>query len=345
MQNQIVRDNYTFQNFIYELVSLIRELNKEQRDAKNEDWNTMIKRLIEKPDVQTEIALPIYGVLLDSPFIELGDFKIYKQEALKDKYSKSSNPVNTAIDSDYYLAQTVTAKSLDKCREDAEKNFFRFENVANFITAGFHKTYKISLFNNWFFSQVNHLTFTENQILGGGKTLHRFDPVKIETPYFSDKVNGYGEVWRLITSKRNDLQNKILESIEWSGKASVETDDNKAFLLYMIAIEAILNYSHPNSLYTPITNSLADSVAFLLGKDKESRIKYATSVTNLYGKRSGIVHGSKGQISDLDLHTAFVYSHHIVKKILFEEPYKSFETKERVCKYLIKEKKYEMGEK
>jgi hypothetical protein len=176
------------------------------------------------------------------------------------------------------------------------------------------------------------------------KTLHRFESVKIENPYFSDKVNGYGKVWNFITSKRNDLENKILEAIEWSGKASVETDDSKAFLLYMIAIEAILNYTHPNSLHAPITVSLADSIAFLLGKDKRSRMQYANDVTKLYGIRSKIVHGSIREIPELDLHKAFIISHQIIKKILQEEPYKSFTSKERLSEYLLKEKKYEMGE-
>ncbi len=343
-QNQIILNNYTLKNFIQELVSLIRDLKKEDRIAIKEDWNTLIRRLSEKPDVQTEIAVPIYGVVLDIPFIKLGDFKIYKQEALKKKYSKNSNPVKSAIDSEYYLAQTVTAKSLDKCREDAEKIFFIFENVANFITAGFHKTYKISLFNNWFSAQINHLAFTENQILEGGKTLHNFEPVKIENLHFVDELNGYGKVWKLITSKKNDLQTKILESIEWSGMASVETDDNKALLLYLIAIESILNYAEKTSLYVPVTVSLADSVAFLLGKNKKSRKEYSRYIFDLYALRSAIVHGSRQKtITELHLHTAFSLSHQIIRKILTEEPYQSFQSKKELSHYLLREKKYDTG--
>lgn len=341
-QNQIVQDSYTLQNFIYELVDLLRILNKEDRNANNEDWETLVKQLIERPDIQTEISFPIYGVLLDSPLIELGEFKIYKKEALTNKYSNSSNPGKLKIDSEYFLALTVVAKSIEKCIEDAEKKFFAFENVANFITGGFHKTHKISLFNSWFFSQFEHLVFANNQILGGGKTLHMFTPVKIDNPYFSNKKDGYGEVWNLITSKRSDLQDKILESIEWSGKASVETDDNKALLLYMIAIEAILNYAHNSSLHVPITLSLADSVAFLLGKNKQSRIQYANYISKLYSIRSGIVHGSVRQISELDLHIAFSLCHQIIKKIVCEEPYKSFTSKKQLSEYLLKEQKYEM---
>ncbi len=127
--------------------------------------------------------------------------------------------------------------------------------------------------------------------------------------------------------------------------ASVETDDNKALLLYLIAIESILNYSEKASLYVPVTVSLADSVAFLLGKNKKSRMQYAKHIFDLYGLRSAIVHGSKRQtITDLDLHTALSISHQIIRKILAEEPYKSFASKKELANFLLKEKKYEMGE-
>ncbi len=348
--NKAVQKNYTLENFINELVDLLRRLNKEEREASSIDWNVLIKSLVEKPDIEAEVVFPIYGVLLETPLIQLGDFKIYSREALIDEHPDIKNIINIAsansqiLSSEYFLAQNVVTKSIEKCKEEAERNFFIFENVSNFVTAGFHRTYKVSLFNSWFYSQVEHMIFAGNQTLFGGKTLHRFEPVKIGASYFSDNTNGYEEVWKLITTKRNDLQNKILESIEWSGKASVETDDNKAFLLYIIAIESILNYTHNSSLYSPITISLADSVAFLLGKNKKSRKEYAKHVIDLYGIRSGIVHGSIRQISDLDLHRAFSLSHQIIKKILLDSPYKSFTSKQMLSEYLLKEKKYEMGE-
>lgn len=342
--NQTIQYNYTHENFIVELVDLLRSLNKENREAENDDWINLINNLITRPNVETEIAVPLFGVLLQNPFIAFGDFTVYSSFALKEKYPSIINTKGDIANSEYFLVQRLSAKSVDKCREVAEKIFFMFENVANFITAGFHKTYKISLFDKWFSSHVEHLVFVNNKILQGVKTFHKFKPVRMEISYFNDELNGYGNVWRLITLKRNDLQDKILESIEWSGKASVETDDNKALLLYAIAIEAILNYTHNSSLYVPTTISLADSVAFLLGKNKKSRIQYASYVTELYRIRSGIVHGSVKQVSELDLHTAFSLSHQVIKKILTEEPYKNFTSKKQLSEYLLKEKKYEMGE-
>jgi hypothetical protein len=343
-KNVPIQKNYTLQDFIYKLIGLLRVLDQENRDANIDDWNALVNSLLKMPDVTAEIVLPIYGVLLANSPIELGAFTIYTNEALKIKYPELNSSRERIRDKEYFVAQTVTSKSLDKCREDAEKNFFIFENVANFITAGFHKTYKISLFDSRFFEQINHLAFTNNQILSGGKTLHNFEPVKIANPYFSDPINGSGKVWDLITITKNDLQKKILESIEWSGKASVETDDNKALLLYLISIEAILNYAQNTSLYIPTTISLADSVAFLLGTTKDSRRQLAKTITELYALRSGIVHGSVRQVPEHDLQRAFIPSHRIVKKILFEEPYKSLSSKKMLSEYLLKEKKYEMGE-
>lgn len=340
--NKTMPDNYTKKELINELVNLLKTLRKEERLATKEDWDLLSISLLERPDQQVEIAVPIYGVVQQNNLVELGAFKIYKKESLIEKYPDIINSHSSIGNSDFFVSKTESAKSFEKCREKAEKNFLIFENVSNFITAGFHKTHKISIINNRSYEQLNHFAFANNQVLFGGKTVHRFVPVKIELPFYTDERNNL--IWQLITSNRNGLQNKILESIEWAGMASTETDDNKALLLYLIAIESILNYSEKASLYVPITVSLADSVAFLLGKNKNSRKQYSKHIFDLYGLRSAIVHGNKGQeITDIDLHTAFSISHQIIRKILLEEPYKFFSNKKELSDYLLKEKKYELG--
>lgn len=341
--NGEIQNNYTQKEFVYNIVDILRKLRIEQREATKEDWNNLISILLERPDLQLEIAVPIHGVLLQNNSIQLGDFNIYKKHALSEKYPEFNNYSSPIANSDIYASHYVTAKSVSKCREIAEKKFFSFENISNFITAGFHKTHKISLLNHRSYEQLHHLVFHDNHVLSGGKTLHRFEPVKIENPIYISGSNKI--IWDFITITRNGLQDKILESMEWSGMASVETDDNKALLLYLIAIESILNYSEKAELYVPVSVSLADSVAFLLGKNKKSRKQYAKHIFELYGKRSAIVHGSKKHtITELDLHTAFSLSHQIIRKILTEEPYKSFKSKKDLSDYLLKEKKYEMGD-
>ena len=132
-----VQSNYTLEDFIKELINLLRVLNKEDREVNNSDWNILVNNLIERPDIEVEIAFPIYGILLDNDSIELGDFKIYGRKALTNKYSKTKNYDPSIINSDYYLSQNVIAKSIDKCREDAEKNIFlRNELEKNILSLG-----------------------------------------------------------------------------------------------------------------------------------------------------------------------------------------------------------------
>ena len=230
---------------------------------------------------------------------------------------------------------------MDKCRAIAVQTFSIFENVANFLTSGFHKTHKISLYNNYSELKAEHLLFIDDEVLFGAKTIDRFVPVDLCNPFYLSKESGSLEIWELITSQKTQLGLKIIESIEWSGKASIEVDDNKALLLYIIAIEAILNEQDESSLAKPITISLADSVAFLLGENKESRKTYISYMIHLYRLRSGIVHGSmRNKISSLDLHTAFTLSHKIIRTIITKDPYKNFKSKTELSNYLLKEKKY-----
>ena len=124
-----------------------------------------------------------------------------------EKYPEFDNYNSPVANSAIYISQYVFAKSINKCREIAEKKFFSFENISNFITAGFHKTHKISLLNSRSYEQLHHIVFYDNKVLSGGKTLYRFEPVKIDNPMYIEGSNKM--IWDLITTERTGLRMEV----------------------------------------------------------------------------------------------------------------------------------------
>lgn len=109
---------------------------------------------------------------------------------------------------------------------------------------------------------------------------------------------GFSRVANLLGGQRNRLEEKIIASIQWAGRATQEIRREESFLLYAIALESIvLSDNDPIEL----TYRLRVRVAHLLGDDVESRRDLLTKLGDLYKIRSMIVHSGRYQVTDADL--------------------------------------------
>jgi len=338
---QTIVDDYSLITFQEELCRLLKRLNQENRKAILADWKGFIKELKDRPDISVKSLASIYGVTMNERTVTLGDFTIYKpseiNQLITNEYPRISKSKKSQLNfgGSYVIGITVKAKDFQKCYELADKAFSSFENVANFITAGFHKTNRIGIFNYSFSKKVVSISLTQDKVSKSTKTLEQFGIIPIDNPLYQDVENGNKEMWQWITIRRNDLQQKILDSIEWAGKALVESDDSKALLQYIISIEALLQYDEGKFIVPSIVSQLSDMVAFLLGESHKQRVSYSNYIKDLYKIRSSITHSGKSNINDISLHTAHVLTHKIIRKIITHPPYKTFVTKKSLCKYLI----------
>lgn len=336
--NSKVPENYTLNTFQSEVAGLLRKLHKENRDATKKDWDSFSQHLINKPNITVHILAPIYGVKMDSTTVKLGDFIIYNpldiKQVLRTEFPTIYKRRNTKAlsNNEYKIGITVTAKDVDKCYELADNYFSSFENTANFITANFHKTNRIGIFNYTSSKSIDTFILAPAKVYKTTKSMEHFATVQIDNPYYQDEETGNKTLWKWITKKESKLQHKIIDAVEWCGRASVESDDSKAVLQYIISIEALLHTEESSPIKPSIISLMSDMVAFLLGDTYEQRISYKTYVRELYNIRSAISHGgSKLNVSTINLHTALVLCHKIIRKIITAEPYKSCLTKKELC--------------
>ena len=79
----------------------------------------------------------------------------------------------------------------------------------------------------------------------------RFGELSLPKLWESDSRGnlGFSRVAKLVGSQRNDLEEKIIASIQWAGRATAETRREAAFLLYAIALETmVLSDNNPIEL-------------------------------------------------------------------------------------------------
>ncbi|MGH7514145.1 MAG: hypothetical protein ACREOQ_14620 [Gemmatimonadales bacterium] len=102
---------------------------------------------------------------------------------------------------------------------------------------------------------------------------------------------------RLLQGSRNTLEDQLIASVQWAGRATVARRREEAFLLYAIALESFVLADQD---HLELGHRLRQRVAHLLGKTLEERLRLQKTAGDLYGIRSKIVHSGEYQVSDAD---------------------------------------------
>lgn len=94
------------------------------------------------------------------------------------------------------------------------------------------------------------------------------------------------------------LDQSVLASVQWAGRASAEQKKEEAFILFAIALETLVL---PDSSTQELTYRLRVRAAHLLGHDANARKEISQLIGHLYNVRSRIVHSGFYEVTDEDL--------------------------------------------
>ena len=116
----------------------------------------------------------------------------------------------------------------------------------------------------------------------------------------------------------------MLNGLAWAGRAVVEHRREQAFLLYTIALEALLTNAKRRA---GITNRLQIRLAHLIAREPEQRKRIAERVSELYATRSAIVHaGDWRELTDLDTAHLRELVEYALTAMLLHPPYVAMKT-------------------
>jgi hypothetical protein len=87
-------------------------------------------------------------------------------------------------------------------------------------------------------------------------------------------------------TKLTEMQRKLISGLMWIGEATKPDFLPARYLKLSTALEYLIG-----GATSGITATLAERVAFLVGRDKDERISIDQLIRSFYGKRSDLVHG------------------------------------------------------
>ncbi|MBK9260241.1 MAG: hypothetical protein IPM54_10440 [Polyangiaceae bacterium] len=133
--------------------------------------------------------------------------------------------------------------------------------------------------------------------------------------YAFDRV---AEILKKDDTNRTEIDHRLLAALRWAGRATIARRRDEAFLLFMMALEAlVMGTKHADA----ITYRLQLRIGQLASP--EVRKKLSTEIRELYDKRSRLVHSGIAEISELDLWRARNITKDTVIKLLQREPFVS----------------------
>lgn len=213
-----------------------------------------------------------------------------------------------------------------------------FENVFSYVLGDLSNDKRIGIFNFRGFSTMGKIISSNSGIGFNGKSdvILGLNLDHNYLSYFNNKELGNDEVWFLITKKdKSEIEKRLLNAIEWVGKAINDRDNSKSLIQFVFAIEGMLQYDEKIFINQSIVSQLADSLAFIITDEKEERKKMSRKFKDIYKKRSSIAHGSNAKIDFEDLEEVFEITKNMIISFLIKSPFKEMKTMESLNTHII----------
>jgi hypothetical protein len=116
--------------------------------------------------------------------------------------------------------------------------------------------------------------------------------------YFDEHLERLSKI--SIDKNPTSLQKKILQALQVYGLSRLSQKAEIRVLFLVSSFESLLLTENDRDY---LGKKLAEKTAFLLEEEYEKRLKLYKEMKRLYGKRSGLVHSGKTQISDTEVRT------------------------------------------
>lgn len=346
-------DTITEKDIIDKLVPI---LMKNRNIELNADLiNDIFSEIRSKPIQNYEVIYQLYGVeYYDERPLEIGPFTIYNlgihRKILIEKYPQiefafklTFNMDNPTLNKQAIVLIGVTERTRNKKRADEKGHIHlvQFEDTIRFILSDTSKRYDVAVFNFNYYQWSRGIIVSGEEAGTTDKMSGTVDNVRLHQFPINDPQYGYDKIWSILAkSDPNKMEQRIINAIEWVGKALRDEEPARAFTQYMFALEALLQFQQRGQLVSPsITYQISEFAAFIINDNLEDRLITEKTVKDLYAKRSAIAHGGSRQVNEKELYDAFSLLKYLITSILVNDQIKDFITIEQLSEW-VKRQKY-----
>ena len=351
--NKEINKTISYKKFEKGIIENLRNVIENDLEFDSNLFNKYIEKLLNENISKYEIFKEIKGcqITTKKPLI-INDFCFYnwpnhsKQitEKHKTAFEKDNQYFYYKEDKKALVSFSISSRDYDRASEIADQKFKQLENILRFIfTDSNHNNLSCNLndvgfFDNreqeWLESKVIH-----DEYIGGHSIIvGTHNNINLNKRLLTGSKKSK-KIWELLQKQNiSKLETRILNSIEWIGKAKHELEPEKEIIQFLFAIEALINFNEQKIISPGVAYGMKESIAFLLGKNPKERVEIDETFSRLYSIRSSIVHGNLKEFSKYDIEDAKNLSERIV--FVFLENPKLIELGVDGIRSEIKKRKY-----
>lgn len=329
--NKEIHRTISYKSFKTGIINNLRKNIELDLEFDSPLFNQFQEKLCERKVSEYEIYKEIKGCKISSvePII-INDFSFYnwpKHSKIikanhKKAFSKQNHYFYSEDDKKALVSYKISSRDYDRANEIADEKFKQLENILRFLFTDTNHSndacnlHDIGIFEHreqeWLESKVIY----DESIGGHSIVVGTYKNLSLNKRLLVGNKNSK-RLWELLQKLNpSKLEYRVLNSIEWIGKAKHELEPEKGIIQFLFAIEALMNFNEQGIITPSIAYGMRESIAFLLGKNAEERIEIDEMFSRLYSIRSSIVHGNTKEFTKYDIEDAKILAERIVFKFL-----------------------------
>lgn len=330
------------------IINIIKESLLNGVEITKNTVNTFYETLLSMPVEEWEVLRYLFGVKISSNDpVRLGPFTIYDWEKhisiIDEKYPHAHllNQIELAkVSKSILIGVKIVSRDHQRALELADIKFIKFENVLRYMIANRSGHCHIGIFEYRGRSFLEAITVSQSRSTSSAQGRGAYYDVDVDMPFITDQSHGHDRIWALLEKPElNEMEKRIISTIEWVGKGINDLDDANAFIQYIFAIEALLTYSDKTVVTPSIMSQISEASAFIIENTYEKREELDRLVRKLYERRSAIAHSGIQKVTTDELQKALWLVKKLIIKMTTNDELKKMSSIEQLIKW-VRQKKY-----
>jgi hypothetical protein len=276
------------------------------------------------------IIAPISGIRLDTlNKINISIFEIGKVNQLKSILSNDTDG--------YYIAVLIDNIYDDLIAiEEAKNKFLDFIRLIVFLSGKNDKKILIktglpsypSISHEQMYVETSSYHITENiqdNFPSSQMNSIYLEKIPVDNPFFCKHEN-FINLWDIYQKKHSSksiskMEARLLNASIAIGESALSKNIKNSIIYTSMAFEILFSFDEGSLFQKSIGDRLADTFAFVVAKDKETRLNAIKSVKEFYRLRSALVHGGDRKMNnDYIVFNSLLSS--VISELLNNEKYK-----------------------
>jgi len=279
----------------------------------------------ESMDQENVVFLPVFGLVLPEGKFNIGNVIIYpgdekkkgeilnkfikavrkttslphKQDAVIDRIRISLKDAFKSHSIAEYKVVAEPIRAIERAEEETRRALEALRFAIPFLSPPERKI-AIGLPDDAFTIVMRAFVISDDSFQYRKSIVRGLMPLELTSKCHSDMANiGIVVISELLQKKNlpfSDFEEALLNSIHWFSMAQLQPEIESSYLALITSIEALLS---PRDR-SPISNSIAEALAILIGKNVKDRRHIKKRFKELYGKRCAVSHGGDKAILEND---------------------------------------------